>query len=174
MSRSTPEYILAALPTHQTASLPHTRPVRVTDTLSIGGSEVVIAAGPCSIEGFDMLLASARHVKAAGASLLRGGAFKPRTSPYAFQGLGDEGLVIMAEVRDRTGIPIVTEVLDTRQVDRVAQNCRRHAGRRSQHAELRIARGIGALRQTGPPQTRCISPRCGITARRRTHHGEWQ
>jgi len=121
MSRSTPEYILAALPTHQTASLPHTRPVRVTDTLSIGGSEVVIAAGPCSIEGFDMLLASARHVKAAGASLLRGGAFKPRTSPYAFQGLGDEGLVIMAEVRDRTGIPIVTEVLDTRQVDRVAQ-----------------------------------------------------
>lgn len=121
MPRSTPEYILAALPMHQSPPLPHTRPVRITDTLSIGGREIVVAAGPCSVEGRDMLLATARHVRSVGASLLRGGAFKPRTSPYAFQGLGDEGLVIMAEVRDSTGIPIVTEVLDTRQVDRVAQ-----------------------------------------------------
>jgi len=68
-----------------------------------------------------MLLASARHVQSAGGTLLRGGAFKPRTSPYAFQGLGEEGLLLLASVREQTGMPIVTEVMDTRQVARVAQ-----------------------------------------------------
>jgi len=121
MPKFAPEYILAALPEHQVSPLPATRPVRVTDALSIGGREVVVAAGPCSIEGYDMLLASAHHVDAAGASLLRGGAFKPRTSPYAFQGLGEEGLEIMAQVRECSGIPIVTEALDTRQVEHIAQ-----------------------------------------------------
>jgi 3-deoxy-7-phosphoheptulonate synthase len=68
-----------------------------------------------------MLLSSAHQVRNAGATLLRGGAFKPRTSPYAFQGLGEEGLLLLADARERTGMPIVTEVMDTRQVDRVAQ-----------------------------------------------------
>ena len=124
-----PEYILAASdaardPTSEPVNgdpLPSTRPVHITPTLSIGGCDLVVAAGPCSVEGHDMLLSSARHVREAGASLLRGGAFKPRTSPYAFQGLGDEGLLLLAAVRAETGMPVVTEVMDTREVSRVAQ-----------------------------------------------------
>ncbi|MEO6865299.1 MAG: 3-deoxy-7-phosphoheptulonate synthase [Gemmatimonadaceae bacterium] len=121
MSHPAPEYTLAARATAGDASNLHTRPVYITPELSIGGPEIVVAAGPCSVEGYDMLLSSACHVRGAGAALLRGGAFKPRTSPYAFQGLGDEGLLLLAAVREETGMPIVTEVMDTRQVSRVAQ-----------------------------------------------------
>ena len=121
MSQSAPEYTLAAHPTNVGDARSSTKPVRVTPTLVIGGHDVVVAAGPCSVEGYDMLLASARHVQSAGGTLLRGGAFKPRTSPYAFQGLGEEGLLLLASVREQTGMPIVTEVMDTRQVARVAQ-----------------------------------------------------
>jgi 3-deoxy-7-phosphoheptulonate synthase len=121
MSHSAPEYALAARLTVANGTTPTSKPVRVTPTLAIGGHDVVVAAGPCAVEGHDMLLSSARHVRNAGAALLRGGAFKPRTSPYAFQGLGEEGLLLLAAVREETGMPIVTEVMDTRQVDRVAQ-----------------------------------------------------
>src|SRR5581483_9473068 len=78
--------------------------------------------GPCSVEGLDMLSETARAVRAAGARLLRGGAFKPRTSPYAFRGLGEEALVLLARVRAETGLPVVTEVMDTRQVEVVAEH----------------------------------------------------
>jgi 3-deoxy-7-phosphoheptulonate synthase len=78
----------------------------------IGGSEIVVIAGPCSIESRQQALETAHAVKAAGAKLLRGGAFKPRTSPYSFQGLGKEGLEILAECREATGLPIVTEIMD--------------------------------------------------------------
>jgi len=121
MSQSAPEYALAAHPTSVGDAGSSTKPVRVTPTLVFGDRDVVVAAGPCSVEGYDMLLASARHVQSAGGTLLRGGAFKPRTSPYAFQGLGEEGLLLLASVREQTGMPIVTEVMDTRQVARVAQ-----------------------------------------------------
>jgi 3-deoxy-7-phosphoheptulonate synthase len=121
MSLSVPEYTLAARPTASDTSKPSTKPVYITPQLSIGGPEIVVAAGPCSVEGYDMLLSSACHVRDAGATLLRGGAFKPRTSPYAFQGLGDEGLLLLAAVREETGMPVVTEVMDTRHVSRVAQ-----------------------------------------------------
>jgi 3-deoxy-7-phosphoheptulonate synthase len=121
MSRSAPEHALAALPGSTDGTASPTRPVRITPTLTVGGPEIVIAAGPCSVEGFDMLLSSATSVRAAGAAMLRGGAFKPRTSPYAFQGLGEDGLLMLAQVREQTGMPIVTEVMDTRQVRRVAQ-----------------------------------------------------
>ncbi|GMV08147.1 MAG: hypothetical protein AMXMBFR53_44220 [Gemmatimonadota bacterium] len=87
---------------------------------SLGGPEVVVMAGPCSVEGRDMLSATAGRVAAAGARGLRGGAFKPRTSPYDFRGLGEEGLRILAEVRAGSGLPVVTEVMDTRQVELVA------------------------------------------------------
>jgi 3-deoxy-7-phosphoheptulonate synthase len=87
---------------------------------TIGAGSVVVIAGPCSVEGRDMLLRTAGAVRAAGASILRGGAFKPRTSPYAFQGLGRPGLELLAEARGLTGMPVVTEVLDTRHVDLVA------------------------------------------------------
>jgi 3-deoxy-7-phosphoheptulonate synthase len=85
------------------------------------GRDLVVMAGPCSVESAAQTLAAARAVKAAGADLLRGGAFKPRTSPYAFQGLGLEGLKILAQAREATGLPIVTEVLDPRDVSWVAE-----------------------------------------------------
>ncbi|HVR72267.1 MAG TPA: 3-deoxy-7-phosphoheptulonate synthase [Vicinamibacteria bacterium] len=78
----------------------------------VGGPELVVAAGPCAVESREQALTIARAVKAAGAHLLRGGAFKPRTSPYSFQGLGEEGLRILAEAREATGLPVVTEAVD--------------------------------------------------------------
>lgn len=83
----------------------------------IGGDEVVIAGGPCSVEKNDSLFETARAIKASGARLLRGGAFKPRTSPYDFAGLGEEGLQMLADAREETGLAIVTEVMDTRDVE---------------------------------------------------------
>jgi 3-deoxy-7-phosphoheptulonate synthase len=88
----------------------------------VGGRELAVIAGPCSVEGGAMLRATALAVKQAGAGMLRGGAFKPRTSPYAFQGLGDGALELLAAVRAETGLPVVTEVMDTRQVERVAEH----------------------------------------------------
>jgi len=85
--------------------------VRVNDA-TIGGRELTVIAGPCSVESLEQCLAIAHAVKKAGAKLLRGGAFKPRTSPYSFQGLGKKGLEILAKVRDETGLPIVTEAID--------------------------------------------------------------
>ena len=93
--------------------------VRVGEA-AIGGGAPVIIAGPCAVEGREQLLAAARAVRESGAQLLRGGAYKPRTSPYAFQGLGEEGLRILAEAREATGLPVVTEVLEPEQVDLVA------------------------------------------------------
>ena len=85
------------------------------------GAEVVIIAGPCSVESEEQMIETAQAVKEAGADMLRGGAFKPRTSPYAFQGLGLAGLKILAKARDITGLPFATEVLDTRDVAWVAE-----------------------------------------------------
>ena len=82
----------------------------------IGGGEVVLIAGPCSVENREQLLATAHGVREAGARLLRGGAFKPRTSPYSFQGLAEEGLQLLAEAREQTGLPVVTEVMAPEQV----------------------------------------------------------
>jgi len=89
---------------------------------SFGGNTLTIIAGPCSVESREMLVDTARIVAKAGATMLRGGAYKPRTSPYAFQGLGVEALRLLAEVRAETGLPVVTEVMDTRQVDLVAEH----------------------------------------------------
>jgi len=89
--------------------------------VAIGGPEVVVMAGPCAVENEVQLLTAARAVKEAGAQILRGGAFKPRTSPYSFQGLEEEGLRFLAEAREATGLPVVTEVLDTRDVELVAR-----------------------------------------------------
>jgi 3-deoxy-7-phosphoheptulonate synthase len=86
----------------------------------IGGSDVVIIAGPCAVESESQLLATARAVKQAGATMLRGGAFKPRTSPYSFRGLGLEGLRLLALARAETGLPVVTEVMDARDLAAVA------------------------------------------------------
>ena len=85
----------------------------------VGGRRFVVAAGPCAVESREQTLTVARLVKDAGATLLRGGAFKPRTSPYSFQGLGEEGLKILAAAREETGLPVVTEALDPEGVDLV-------------------------------------------------------
>ncbi len=87
--------------------------------LEIGGGRLVIMAGPCSVDTEENIMETARAVKAAGAHMLRGGAFKPRTSPYDFRGHGEKGLKILANARDQTGLPIVTEVVDARDVDLV-------------------------------------------------------
>jgi 3-deoxy-7-phosphoheptulonate synthase len=89
--------------------------------VAIGGARPVMIAGPCAVETFEQLLATAEAVKAAGADLLRGGAYKPRTSPYAFRGLGVEGLKMLREVGDRTGLPVVTEILSPADVDLFVQ-----------------------------------------------------
>lgn len=89
------------------------------DDIEIGGDQFIVMAGPCAVEGYEQLLATAEIVKSGGAKILRGGAFKPRSSPYVFQGLEEKGLQMLAEVRVQTGLPVVTEVMDTRQVELV-------------------------------------------------------
>jgi 3-deoxy-7-phosphoheptulonate synthase len=87
----------------------------------IGGTRIAVMAGPCAVENKTLLVEIAKDVKAAGANFLRGGAFKPRTSPYAFQGLEEEGLKYLAEARERTGLPFVTEVMDPRDIEMIAK-----------------------------------------------------
>ncbi|MDR7482891.1 MAG: 3-deoxy-7-phosphoheptulonate synthase [Armatimonadota bacterium] len=88
---------------------------------SIGSARVAVIAGPCSVESREQILSTAEAVKAAGAGFLRGGAFKPRTSPYSFQGMEEEGLQLLAEARARTGLPVVTEAMDAAQLELVAR-----------------------------------------------------
>ena len=92
------------------------------DGVDIGGKRVVIMAGPCTVESEEQLMEAAEIVKEAGASILRGGAFKPRTSPFSFQGLGEAGLTLLARAREKVGIPVVTEVVDTQYVDIVSKH----------------------------------------------------
>jgi len=92
-----------------------------TGGVKIGGPEVVVIAGPCSVESREQLLETAQGVKRAGATMLRGGAYKPRTSPYEFQGLGIEALKILREARELTGLPVVTEVMSTEDVDLICE-----------------------------------------------------
>lgn len=102
------------------------REVKHEDTIvkvgdhEVGGGILTVIAGPCSVESRDQVMATAKAVKAVGAQMLRGGAFKPRTNPYSFQGMAEEGLKILAEARDATGLPIVTEVKDTETLSMVA------------------------------------------------------
>lgn len=94
--------------------------VKVND-VEFGGSKVTIIAGPCAVESMEQLFETARSVALNGANMLRGGAFKPRSSPYSFQGLGEEGLKLLGQIRKETGLPVVTEAMDTRQVELVAE-----------------------------------------------------
>jgi 3-deoxy-7-phosphoheptulonate synthase len=97
------------------------RTVVEVDGRRVGGNNFSIIAGPCTVEGRDQLLATAEAVKEGGASMLRGGAYKPRTSPYSFQGLGTEGLRLLKEAKEETGLPIVTELMDLRDLDQVLE-----------------------------------------------------
>ncbi|HEV2946380.1 MAG TPA: 3-deoxy-7-phosphoheptulonate synthase [Gemmataceae bacterium] len=107
---------LASREFHGEDSVVQVGPVR------IGGGSMAMIAGPCAVEGAKILDGIAQEVKSAGANILRGGAFKPRTSPYSFQGLGEDGLKILRETGDKHGMPVVTEVMDPRQVDVVSRH----------------------------------------------------
>src|SRR3989338_495018 len=89
------------------------------DGVKIGGNDIIVMAGPCTVESKEQIIETAKAVKKAGAKILRGGAFKPRTSPYSFQGLGEEGLKLLRHAKEETGMPIITEVMDTRNVELV-------------------------------------------------------
>jgi 3-deoxy-7-phosphoheptulonate synthase len=117
------EKVVAILQPYKLVSrefIPHDTVVTVGGR-AIGGTQVAIIAGPCSVESRAQILATADAVKAAGGAILRGGAFKPRTSPYAFQGLEEEGLRLLVEARERTGLPVVTEAMDAEQLDQVVR-----------------------------------------------------
>ena len=91
--------------------------------IKIGGKEkIVVIGGPCSVEGKDMICQLAHEVKGAGGEMLRGGAYKPRTSPYAFQGMGTEGILALAEARKQTGLPIVTELMSADKLDEFVEH----------------------------------------------------
>lgn len=96
---------------------PDSSEIEIGGGLTVGGKKLSIMAGPCSIENREMLIDIAKKVKALGATVLRGGAFKPRTSPYSFQGLGEEGLKYMAEARKKTGLLVVSELMDVRNLE---------------------------------------------------------
>src|SRR5690606_7822191 len=100
---------------------PQRTEVPIGTSCVIGGRQVQVMAGPCSVESEKQIMQAARDVKKAGATVLRGGAFKPRTNPYAFQGLGEDGLKLLAAARDETGLAIVTEVVTTGDVELVSR-----------------------------------------------------
>lgn len=91
--------------------------IRITDELAIGGEQIVMMAGPCAVEGYDQLIEIARYVRDAGGHVLRGGIFKPRTSPHSFQGLREEGIPMAMAVKAETGLPFITEVVDVRDIE---------------------------------------------------------
>ena len=104
----------------------------------IGGSQLVVMSGPCSVENREQITSIAGDIKKAGARILRGGAFKPRTSPYSFQGLGVEGLRLLAEARELTGLPIITEIMDTKDLEAVEKyaDCLQIGARNMQNFSL--------------------------------------
>ncbi len=95
--------------------------ISITDDIKVGGKEFIVMAGPCSVESEEQIVETAKLVKASGAKILRGGAFKPRTSPYSFQGMEEDGLKLLALAREETGLPFVTEVMNPRELDLVAK-----------------------------------------------------
>ena len=118
------EKVLAILKPYKLVSRDFKKENSVIDLgndVKIGGEEIIVMAGPCSVEKEDLLIDIAKKVKAAGAKVLRGGAFKPRTSPYSFQGLGEEGLKYLKHAKDETGLLIVTELMDIRETDLVSK-----------------------------------------------------
>jgi 3-deoxy-7-phosphoheptulonate synthase len=128
--------------------------------VAIGGPDAVVMAGPCSVESETQMLATARAVKAAGATILRGGAFKPRTSPYAFQGLEEEGLRLLALAREETGLPIVTEVMSEQEVELVGRYADMYQVGARNMQNFRLLKALG---QTRLPVLLKRGPASGMT-----------
>lgn len=95
--------------------------IKIAEGIQVGGEKLIVMAGPCSIESQEQILTTARAVKKAGADILRGGAFKPRTSPYSFQGMAEEGLRLLAEAREKTGLAVVTEVMEAQDIKLICE-----------------------------------------------------
>ena len=120
----------------------------------VGEDGFTLIAGPCAVESREQIFATAECVAAAGATMLRGGAYKPRTSPHSFQGLGRVALRLLEEARERTGLPVVTELTDVRELDAVAQVADLiQVGARNMH-NYALLRELGALRAPGAAQAR--------------------
>src|ERR687896_2283192 len=118
------DHVVPILRPYKLASAQYKRGERTVidvDGRRIGGNHFATIAGPCTVESREVMLEAARSVRDAGAQLLRGGAYKPRTSPYSFQGLGEAGLRLLAEAREETGLPIVTELMDVRDIEPVLE-----------------------------------------------------
>ena len=118
------------------------------DGLKIGDGSFVTMAGPCSVEGEEQIMETARMAKAGGATVLRGGAYKPRTSPYAFQGLGEEGLKMMRKAADHYGLKVITEVMDEAHIDVVCEYTDIIQIRCQKYAKLSSIEAVG---KTGKP-----------------------
>jgi len=117
------EKVIPILPAHKIASRefkPENTEIKIGDTV-VGKKKIPVIAGPCSVESEEQLMEIAHAIKESGATMLRGGAYKPRSSPYSFQGMGLEGLKLLAQAREETGLPIVTEILDPHDLDAVVQ-----------------------------------------------------
>ena len=130
----------------------------------VGGERLAFVAGPCAVESEAQAVEIGRRVAEAGATLYRGGAYKPRSSPYSFQGLGEKGLEILARGATETGLPIVTEVLDTEACDTRGRARRLHPDRRAQHAELRSPEDARPARQARAAQARHVGDDRGAAA----------
>ena len=118
------ERVVPILKSYKLASaegMPERSLIRMGEGVTIGGKNIVVVGGPCSVESREQILSSATAVNDGGGHVLRGGAYKPRTSPYSFQGMEEEGLKLLAEAREKTGLPIQTEVMDTVDVDLVCE-----------------------------------------------------
>ncbi|MBI1792703.1 MAG: 3-deoxy-7-phosphoheptulonate synthase [Chloroflexi bacterium] len=118
------------------------------DGFAVGGNDIVVIAGPCSVESRSQILETAHAVREAGANALRGGVFKPRTSPYAFQGLGEEGLEYLAEAREETGMPIVVEIMSQTQLDLMLKYVDVFQGGARNMQNFNLLRAIGETRKS--------------------------
>jgi len=118
------ENVVPILKPYKLASLevkPEKSIIPVTSKVKVGGNEIIVMAGPCSVESEEQIIETAIAVKKAGAAMLRGGAFKPRTSPYSFQGMEEEGLILLQKAKQETGLPIVTEILNPSDLDLICK-----------------------------------------------------
>lgn len=119
------EKVMPVLAPFKLASKEHAKTktaITIAPGVKVGDTQIAVMAGNCAVESVEVSLATAKAVQAAGAIIQRGGAFKPRTSPYSFQGLGEEGLLVLREVKKQTGMPIITEILDPRHIELVAEH----------------------------------------------------
>ena len=134
------------------------------DDVRIGGDEVIVMAGPCSAETDEQVHATAAAVKRAGAKILRGGAFKPRSSPYSFQGLGEQGLQMLRRAADAHNLKLISEVMDISQIELIGKYSRHLPGRRAQHAELHAAARARPRAEAGHDQARHLGDHRGVAA----------